>query len=154
MLQLASQLITHQLASFRSITRAASPTLRSTHSGRSSGCPSAPAISPTIGQNQTTELPSLAVAAGDSVCVALVDPITPITPTPSPLAPLPPPETLEIHKRPESGEGPAKLGVVPIPDSPGVLAATDKHSRGDPPLTMDGLAVEVRGSNGAFYKVN
>lgn len=42
MLQLASQLITHQLASFRSITRAASPTLRSTHSGRLSVCPSAP----------------------------------------------------------------------------------------------------------------
>lgn len=70
------------------------------------------------------------------------NPLLPSPPSLSPLPLLPPSETLEIHKRPESGGGgPAKLGVLP-----------DSHS-GGAPASMDGLAVEVRGSNGAFYKV-
>lgn len=90
--------------------------------------------------------PALRQSAGSgaecpgSLEAALVQTLTPI------LQPLTPPGTLELHKRPESGEGPTKLGVVTVPASVGT-------SRGDLTTSMDGLAVEVRGSNGAFYKV-
>lgn len=60
-------------------------------------------------------------------------------------------ETLDTHKLPENGERPVKLGVVP--ESHPVGAPIERHSLGDAPTNMDGVSVEVRGSNGAFYKV-
>lgn len=103
---------------------------------------------------RTTKLRLLIAASGERASALLCCWHTHThLPNPFTSAPLPPPETLDIHKRPEGGDGPAKLGVITLPESQGVVAATDKNIRGDLATTMDGLAVEVRGSNGAFYKV-
>ncbi|MFT7809739.1 Fragile X mental retardation syndrome-related protein 1 [Arapaima gigas] len=77
---------------------------------------------------------------------------TPRSLTPSPLPLSLPSETLEVHQRPGSGDAPAKLGVLPVLDPCGIGAAADRHGGGEGTAAMDGLAVEVRGSNGAFYK--